>query len=190
MHPFRDRAAQCPRCGKPLAHYPDRDKWRCKTCNGVLVGGEQLVVEIGPQAEAVLDDEADATRPAIHPCPACAYPMTPYTIAHTPPIELDRCVADRLVWFDGGEIGKVRNAIPTEDDAPLFNDALGFIAKLRAEEAALRAGTYDEIPLEDWPAQPQTSGQWQARTMCSDGACNGVIENGVCNTCGKGKPAA
>lgn len=186
MHPFRDKELQCPRCGKPLAHYPDRDKWRCRTCNGVLVGGEQLIVEIGPHAQAVMEGEGDTTRPAIHPCPACAFPMTPYTIA---PVELDRCIADRVVWFDGGEIGKVRAGIPTEDDdSPLLSNALGFLDKLRGEQEALAAGKYDEIPLEDWPPPPMTSGQWQARTVCSDGSCNGIVENGVCNTCGKGKP--
>lgn len=190
MHPFRDKPLQCPRCGKPLAHYPGRDKWRCKQCNGVLVAGDQLVVEIGPHSGPVLEGEADPARSAIHPCPACAFPMTPYTIPGTPPVEVDRCVTDRLVWFDGGEIGKTRATIPVEDDTPLFNDAIGFIAKLRAEEAALRAGKYDEIPLEDWPPPPMTSGEWKARTPCSDGACNGILENGICNVCGMGKPAS
>jgi Zn-finger nucleic acid-binding protein len=186
MHPFRDRALLCPRCGKPLASYPERDKWRCRTCNGVLVGAEQLVVEIGPQAEAVLDGEADPARAAIHPCPGCSFPMTPYTITSAgQPVELDRCVGDRLVWFDGGEIGKVRAGIPVEDDSPLFTNALAFLATARAEEAALREGRYDEIPLVDWPLEPQTSEEWNARTVCSDGSCNGVIEAGNCSVCGK-----
>jgi Zn-finger nucleic acid-binding protein len=187
MHPFRDRALLCPRCGKPLASYPERDKWRCRTCNGVLVGAEQLVVEIGPHADAVLDGEPDAARPAIHPCPGCAFPMTPYTIAGSSPapIELDRCVGDRLVWFDGGEIGKVRAGIPAEDDTPLFTSAMGFLATARAEQTALEEGRHEEIPLVDWPMEPQTSGQWASRKLCRDGSCNGVIENGACSVCGK-----
>ncbi len=171
-----------------MGRYPDRDKWRCKQCNGVLVGSEQLVVEIGPQAEAVLDGEADPARPAIHPCPACAFPMTPYTVGGG--IELDRCVTDRLVWFDGGEIGKVRAAIPAEnDDAPLIDDTRNFIGTLLAEEDAIRAGELDEIPLAV-PQAPMTSGEWRARKLCSDGSCNGVVENGICNVCGMGKPAS
>jgi len=185
VHPFRDKELQCPRCGKALSRYPERDKWRCRTCNGVLVGAEQLVVEIGPQAEAVLDHEADPARSAIHPCPGCSFPMTPYTIAGNPPVELDRCVGDRMVWFDGGEIGKIRAGIPAEDDSPLFTNALGFLATARAEEEALKAGRYDELPLIDWPLEPPTSEQWSARKVCSDGSCNGVIEDGKCTACGK-----
>lgn len=182
MAPFRDQVMQCPRCGKPLAHYKDRDKWRCRACNGVLVGGEQLVVEIGPHAQEVLDGEADPARPAIHPCPICVFPMTPYTIGK---IEVDRCVEHQVVWFDGGEIGKIRAAVPAEDDTPLFTNALGFIQQLRGEEAALKAGKYDEIPLEDWPGTPMTSGEWKARTVCADGSCTGIVVDGKCNACGR-----
>jgi hypothetical protein len=181
MPPFRDQPMQCPRCGKPLARYPDREKWRCKVCNGALVGGEQLIVEIGPHAREVLDGPADPARPAIHPCPVCAFPMTPYTIGT---IEVDRCVEHQLVWFDGGEIGKIRASVPAADDDPLFNNAAGFIAGLRAEEAALRAGAFDEIPLAE-PQAPMTSGEWKARTVCSDGSCNGVVVDGKCSVCGK-----
>ncbi|MBA2539915.1 MAG: zf-TFIIB domain-containing protein [Deltaproteobacteria bacterium] len=176
--PFRDQQMQCPRCGKPLAHYPDRDKWRCKTCNGALVGGEQLVVEIGPHAQEVLDGAADPARQALHPCPVCAFPMTPYTIGT---IEVDRCVEHRLVWFDGGEIGKIRAEIPAETEHPLFTDAFGFIAQLRADEDA---ASLVEIPLAE-PQAPMTSGEWKARKVCSDGACNGLIVDGKCNECGK-----
>jgi hypothetical protein len=179
-----DREMPCPRCGKPLVRYAERDKWRCKVCNGALVGADQLEVEIGPLAREVLDGAADPARPAIHPCPACAFPMTPYTIGSSKGIELDRCVDDQLAWFDGGEIGKVRAGIPAEDDTPLFTNALGFIAALRAEAAAIRAGAYDEIPLEE-PRAPMTSGEWKARTLCSDDSCNGVVVDGKCNACGK-----
>ena len=180
MAPFRDQPMQCPRCGKQLSQYADRQKWRCKSCNGVLVGGEQLVVEIGPNAENVLSGDADPERPAIHPCPVCAFPMTPYTIGKT--IELDRCVTDKMVWFDGGEIGKVRGATPAEnDDAPLIDNTLGFLAKVQAEDDA--AG-WTVIPLAE-PQAPMTSGEWKVRTLCSDDACNGVIEDGKCSVCGK-----
>lgn len=168
-----------------MARYPDRDKWRCRTCNGVLVGAGQLEVEIGPRATEVVEGPADAARPAIHPCPICAFPLTPYTITAAKNIELDRCVDDRVVWFDGGEIGKVRETIPAADDSPLFTDALGFLGQLRSEEAALRAGNHDELPLIDWSETAMTSGEWKARAVCSDGSCNGVVVDGACNVCGK-----
>jgi Zn-finger nucleic acid-binding protein len=186
--PYRNQKLQCPRCGKELVQYPERDKWRCKACLGALVGAEQLEVEIGPHAKEVATGPADPARPALHPCPICAFPMTPYTIGK---IELDRCVGHALVWFDGGEIGKVRAAIPAaggdEHDSPLFTNALQFVAELRAEEAAVKAGAYDEIPREE-PQAPMTSGQWQARTLCDDGGCTGVIADGKCNVCGRVTP--
>lgn len=183
MHPFRDTDPQCPRCGKPLARYADRDKWRCRACNGVLVGKDQLVVEIGPHATTVLDGETDPARQALHPCPACAYPMTPYTIGGAGGVELDRCVADQLVWFDGGELGKVRAAVPAEnDDAPLLDDTLGFLRKAMADDLE---ASYAPIPRAE-PQAPMTSGEWKARTLCRDDSCNGVIgEDGRCGTCGK-----
>jgi Zn-finger nucleic acid-binding protein len=180
--PYRNQKMQCPRCGKELVRYQDRDKWRCKSCNGALVGGDQLEVEIGPLAREVVDGPADPARQALHPCPVCAFPMTPYTIGK---IEIDRCVEHSLVWFDGGEIGKVRADIPAADDSPLFTNALAFVAELRQEERAVRAGELDEIPPEQ-PQAPMTSGQWQARKLCSDGGCTGVIgDDGTCGVCGK-----
>jgi Zn-finger nucleic acid-binding protein len=180
--PVRDQKMQCPRCGKELVQYPDRDKWRCKSCYGALVGGQQLEVEIGPHARAVIEGPADPARPALHPCPVCAFPMTPFTIGK---IEVDRCVEHALVWFDGGEIGRVRAEIPAADESPLFTDAVSFITELRNEKRAIEAGELDEIPPEP-PQVPMTSGQWQARKVCSDGGCNGVIgDDGKCTTCGK-----
>jgi Zn-finger nucleic acid-binding protein len=180
--PYRNQKMQCPRCGKELVPYPDRDKWRCTACYGALVGGDQLEVEIGPHAREVVSGPADPARPALHPCPICAFPMTPYTIEK---IELDRCVEHALVWFDGGEIGKVRARIPAADDSPLFTNALRFVAELRAEQAALAAGALDEIPREE-PQAPMTSGQWQARELCGDGSCTGVIgDDGKCGACGR-----
>lgn len=198
--PYRNKPMHCPRCGKQLVRYEQRDKWRCKECTGALVGGEQLEVELGDFAKSVLDGDADPRRPAIHPCPYCAYPMTPYTIelAALPGedsgreekplrgIELDRCVDDRVVWFDGGEIGRVRDAIaPTNAEQPsLFTNALGFVAALREQTQAMRAGKLDEIPLAE-PLEIKP-GEWEARKNCGDGACNGVIgDDGKCKECGR-----
>ena len=50
---------------------------------------------------------------------------------------------------------------------------------------AVRAGELDQIPPEE-PQPPMTSGQWQARKLCSDGGCTGVIgEDGKCSVCGR-----
>jgi Zn-finger nucleic acid-binding protein len=177
----RDRPMQCPRCGKELVRYEDRDKWRCKACRGALVGIEQLEIEIGELAQQVVTDEADPDRPAIHPCPVCAFPLTPYTIGE---IQLDRCVDDRVVWFDGGEIGKVRKTIPLPEDSPLVTNTLQFVLGLREQMRAEAAGEHDDLPKVD--PVVITSGEWAERTVCPDGACNGVIgADGACSVCGK-----
>jgi Zn-finger nucleic acid-binding protein len=176
---FRDKPLRCPRCGKDLVRYEDRDKWRCKECLGALVGIEQLEVEIGPVAAHVIADVADASRPAIHPCPVCAFPLTPYTVNG---IELDRCQNDFVVWFDGGEIGKLRKTIPADDPSPLFTNAVGFLTELREQSAAMKAGQLDELPLaEPLEIKPE---EWEKRRLCRDGACTGVLgDDGRCKTC-------
>ena len=178
---FRDKPMRCPRCGKDLVRYEQRDKWRCKHCLGALVGIEALEVEIGPLAAHVIADLADPQRPAIHPCPVCAFPMTPYTVHG---IELDRCQNDFVVWFDGGEIGKVRKAIPAPDPSPLFTNTLEFVKQLREQSQAMRGGELVEIPL----AEPLAidPAEWERRRLCGDGTCIGVLgDDGRCKVCGR-----
>jgi Zn-finger nucleic acid-binding protein len=130
---YEDRDLPCPRCGANLVRYEQRDKWRCPACRGALVGAGQLEVEIGELAKSVIDDPADPARMALHPCPICAYPMTPYTIGSGQTgIELDRCVDDTLVWFDHAEIGKVR-ALPEPEPPSLLTNTAKFLAELRAQ---------------------------------------------------------
>lgn len=157
---------------------------------GALVGGEALEIEVGELASDIVGGPADPDRPAIHPCPICAYPMTPYTVAGPPdqppvaPIHLDRCVDDKVVWFDSGEIKRVRDAIAPSERAraPLFHDAVGLLKELRDQSHAIAAGELVEIPL----AEPLVikPGEWEKRTLCSDPRCIGVVgEQGVCSIC-------
>jgi Zn-finger nucleic acid-binding protein len=97
--PYRDRLdLPCPRCGVPLARYEQRDKWKCPQCVGVLLGEGELAVD----APGLLEpDDAAANGP---PCPVCAKQMQPILAED---VELDRCVADRVVWFDSAELGLV-----------------------------------------------------------------------------------
>jgi hypothetical protein len=173
---------QCPRCGKPLARYDDRDKWRCKGCNGALIGADQLVVEIGDIATEVTDGPADPDRPAIHPCPVCAFPMTPFTIEAKPPIELDRCVDDRVVWFDAGEIGKTRD-LPPPEKLDVLAKPLEFLGALRGMLAASEPAPAALAAAEPVKLAP---GEWEDRKVCPDGACTGVLgSDGACTVCGK-----
>ena len=176
--PFRGQLG-CPRCGKALVRYEERDKWRCKECAGALVGIEQLEVEIGDLAAHVIADAADPKRPALHPCPICAFPLTPYTVNG---IELDRCQNDFVVWFDGGEIGKLRKTIPEPEQSPLFTNTFGFIAQLREQTTKMREGLLAPIPLaEALEIKPH---EWEKRRLCGDGACTGVLgADGACKLC-------
>ncbi|MCX5743580.1 MAG: zf-TFIIB domain-containing protein [Proteobacteria bacterium] len=108
--PFRTRTdLPCPRCGVPLVRYADRDKWRCKRCVGVLLGPAELAVE----APWLLEEAARASTSAQPPCPACAQPMTTIGFEN---IELDRCDADKVVWFDAAELGLVVEIAHSEAD--------------------------------------------------------------------------
>ena len=190
MSAYRDKPMSCPQCGTPLTVYDDRDKWRCKTCNGVLVGHDQLQIELGDLAGMVLEEAADADRIATRPCPVCAFAMSPYTMGG---VELDRCVNDEIVWFDGGEIGKLRVLIAEANpETPFIMRVVETVLEVRAEEAAeaeaAASGAFDDIPPED-PPQVVVPEDWQARRLCPDGACNGVLgDDGVCHVC-KRSPA-
>ena len=200
----------CPVCGVALVRYDTRDKWRCRRCNGALVGFAQLEVEIGELAEIVLDDPPDPARIAARPCPVCAYAMSPYTVYEHPlpkgepgdpptdpattardllapalGIELDRCTNDDVVWFDGGEIGKLRTALASAaaaDDEPVLTRLVQLVLEADAFDHDVAAGKYDDLPL----AEPVTfaEGEWETRILCGDGGCTGIIgANGLCDVC-------
>lgn len=102
---YREVDLACPECGTPLAQYEGRDKWRCKGCGGALVGASELVLDWA-------NPPASAARP--RRCPKCRAEMFPFFIED---IELDRCAKDALIWFDRGELGKLKAALaePVED---------------------------------------------------------------------------
>ena len=95
----------CPECGTPLARYEGRDKWRCTACGGALVGASELVLD---------DANPPASASPPRACPQCGGEMFPFFIEG---IELDRCAKDSLIWFDRGELGKLRTVLaePVED---------------------------------------------------------------------------
>lgn len=187
--PFRDQPMDCPQCGKQLSQYDDRDKWRCKTCNGVLVGFEQLEVELGELGDLVLDDDPDGSRVAARPCPMCAFAMSPYTMGG---VELDRCQNDAIVWFDGGEIGRLRTLIAEANpEQPFITRIVETVLEVQAEDEAAASGAFDDIPpVEPADVAPVSAEEWQERRLCPDGACTGVLgADGACKVCGK-TPAA
>jgi len=111
---YRDDPFRCPECGTELHRYEARDKWRCKTCVGALASLAELAVEIGEAGPAVIHHEATSATATVRPCPRCTEPMEVFALGT---LTLDRCVADGLVWFDRGELGRLRAAFTTPDEA-------------------------------------------------------------------------
>ena len=105
--PWRDARFRCPHCAAALARYDARDKWRCKACLGTLVGATELKLELGALG-AHLGDPAISLLPGgwqTKGCPGCGDTMTPINLG---PLTLDRCDREQLLWFDRGELGRVR----------------------------------------------------------------------------------
>ena len=69
----------------------------------------------------MLCDGASRATGMARPCPRCAEPMEVFALGT---LTLDQCVTDGLVWFDRGELGRLRAALATPDEE--------WAAKLRA----------------------------------------------------------
>jgi Zn-finger nucleic acid-binding protein len=105
---YREAPRTCPQGGEELVQRPDRDKWNCPQCGGILVGASELERELGALGLEVLLETVTVQR-STRPCPRCREPMTAFVLYG---ISLDRCSIDGCVWFDRGELGRVRAAIP------------------------------------------------------------------------------
>lgn len=101
---YREVEWPCPECGTALTQYPQRDKWRCSGCGGALVGSAELTLEIPT-------DASSTARP--RPCAGCSSEMYAFELAG---LTLDHCAPCHLLWFDRGELGRLRSALadPTE----------------------------------------------------------------------------
>jgi Zn-finger nucleic acid-binding protein len=105
---YRDAPRLCPQGGEELVQRRDRDKWSCPGCAGILVGASELERELDELGLEVLLDTVTSQR-STRPCPQCREPMTAFVLHG---IVLDRCSVDGCVWFDRGELGRVRASIP------------------------------------------------------------------------------
>ena len=180
---YRDPIRRCPRCGHDLVQHDARDKWRCKICQGVLVGPAELAIELGESGEALAEaaDPAGATLDAKLGCPACDGPMRRFLIDD---IEVDRC-ARHGVWFDGGELGRIRRAIAAHAASPPL---------VQLYEALFADRTQPAAPAEPIPRVAPLvidAVEWRARRLCVDGGCTGVIgPDDRCKVCGRAAPPA
>ena len=113
---YRTVDMACPECGTPLVQYQDREKWRCPACNGALVGVSELALDpVTPSADF-----------AARACPKCQGEIVAFQLAN---VTLDRCPICTVIWFDRGELGRLRTALaePVEDWAVRWADLTRFV---------------------------------------------------------------
>jgi len=97
----------CPKCKAPLERHelsPGIFVSHCPSCFGVLYRADDLVVPLALVGPA----------PARFDCPSCRRPMETAK-SYEGQIEVDRCAACGLFWFDAGEIQILRKLSGVEN---------------------------------------------------------------------------
>jgi Zn-finger nucleic acid-binding protein len=115
---YRDRGMRCAGCEADLVQYGVRSKWRCPQCNAVVIASSELQLELGDLG-AGLSDLLDTSRLAAtaRACPACDAGMNQLSIEG---VMFERCPADHTMWFESGELGKLRAAVAAGDQSVLL----------------------------------------------------------------------
>jgi len=115
---YRDREMRCQRCDTTLEQYGVRDKWRCPTCRAVVVGSAELATELG-ELGAGLAESIDTSRllETARACPTCGGGMNQLSIDG---VVIERCPNDFTLWFDAGELGKIREAVSKSEATPVL----------------------------------------------------------------------
>ena len=109
---------RCDRCNTELEQYDTRDKWRCKSCLAVVVGSSELAAELGAVG-AGLAEPLDTSRlvATTRVCPTCGVGMNQLSIDG---VIVERCPKDFTLWFDAGELGKIRSLIGGKEASPVL----------------------------------------------------------------------
>ncbi|HWU91068.1 MAG TPA: zf-TFIIB domain-containing protein [Kofleriaceae bacterium] len=109
--PFRDRPPSCPRCRVELDRIADDERFRCSGCAGVVLDAGVLVTELLAVDPSLRDgirirDVRTIGRRTNErlPCALCGEAMEPVFLGG---VEIDRCHADGVLWFDVGELEEV-----------------------------------------------------------------------------------
>lgn len=115
---YRDRAMRCDRCQTDLEQYGVRDKWHCKTCQAVVIGSSEAEAELGDLG-AGLAEPLDTSRlvTTARACPTCDTGMNQLAIEG---VVIERCPKDFTLWFDAGELGKIRTSIANDEASPVL----------------------------------------------------------------------
>ena len=111
----------CPTCGATLAlrHEGALDAWTCPQGHG-------LAFTLTEAYERLPDDEIHAmwalartAKPGTRRCPMCEHPMVTVSVPGVdgaPPVDVDVCVDDELLWLEAGELDRLPP--PRADEAP------------------------------------------------------------------------
>lgn len=97
----------CPRCRAVLVREDGQDRWYCPACHGDLLGAEEVEAE---RLRSVTMTRAGTTKRKEIDCPKCSRPMQAMAIGRE---TVDCCVHDGTIWFDGGDLERVREVIRT-----------------------------------------------------------------------------
>jgi Zn-finger nucleic acid-binding protein len=132
----------CPKCKAPLERNEIADGivvHNCPACFGVLYGVEDLTVPLRFAGAA----------PARFDCPRCRRPMETVT-AYDGKLEVDRCTACAVLWFDAGEIQILRKLSGVENLAgkkgSAEEPALFMPSAKPPKAAAVNKNTTDDEP--------------------------------------------
>ena len=143
----------CPKCKAPLESHEVVDGvvvHNCPACFGVMYGVGDLAVPL----------KLSGAAPARFDCPKCRRPMETAT-AYDGKLEVDRCAACAVLWFDAGEIQILRKLSGVENLAGKPADiemetAPAAIAPASWVAAPKKQTTDDEPKKSDLP--PEMSG--------------------------------
>ncbi len=114
---YRDRVPRCEGCQANLEQYGVRNKWRCPTCASVVIASSELETELG-ELGLGLADQLDTSRllATARACPTCDAGMNQLNIDG---VVIERCPKDHTLWFDAGELGKLRATVSADSDSVL-----------------------------------------------------------------------
>ena len=108
---YRDHPLACPRCKITLARTGATDRWACASCHGQLWSEGEVMTQLlavapdlAPDGVPSLPTWSRRTTATPTPCSVCRAAMDPVFLGG---VEVDRCRADELFWFDPTEIDRV-----------------------------------------------------------------------------------
>jgi len=133
LSPEGVRSPHCPVCDEELVHQTTGFAgWACPQGHGVAATIPVVRTQVDGDTVAELWDRSDEAIPSGRACPFCRQLMVPVEAGvagsaagpgPAPPVRLDLCRLDQLIWFDPGELEELpRPAYPAKpgDQPPII----------------------------------------------------------------------